>query len=90
MLGVLREELQASLNDLAERPGEIRVEATASVQGIEAGGTIVVSATSRAGGSRRFQLPANLAIGYLADEEAAVDEWRHWVHQVWKDLTGPG
>lgn len=31
-------------------------------------------------------LPATLAIGYLADEEAAVDEWRHWVHQAWQAL----
>lgn len=89
-LGVLTEEIEASLDDLSDRPGEVEVEATASGQDIEAGGTIAVSATWRAGGARHFQLPANLAIGYLADEEAAVDEWRHWVHDVWSDLTGRG
>lgn len=29
-----------------------------------------------------IDLPASLAVGYLADEEAAVDEWKLWVHRV--------
>lgn len=90
LLAALREELEESLNDLADRPGEVTIEATASARDLEAGGSIAVSASWRTGRRREFQLPANLAIGYLADEEAAVDEWRHWVHNVWEDLTGRG
>jgi hypothetical protein len=33
-----------------------------------------------------IELPTSLAMGYLADEEAAVDEWRHWVHRLWEQL----
>jgi hypothetical protein len=31
-------------------------------------------------------LPTGLAMGYLADEEAAVDEWKHWVSGLIKCL----
>ncbi len=33
----------------------------------------------RAGERRRAELPTGLAMAYLADEEAAVDEWKTWL-----------
>ncbi len=35
------------------------------------------------GADLEIELPVNLALGYLADEEAAVDEWRLWLHALW-------
>ena len=45
---------------------------------------------SAATGSRRVRigLPASLALAYLADEEAAVDEWKTWVAQLRRRLLG--
>ena len=37
--------------------------------------------------SRVVHLPTGLALGYLADEEAAVDEWKNWLHSVLTDLS---
>ena len=90
LLADVREELVAGLNDLAEGPNDVTVEAVATDQSLEAGTFITVSASSAAAGRRDFKLPATLAIGYLADEEAAVDEWRHWVHDSWHEMTGVG
>lgn len=33
------------------------------------------------------ELSTNLALGYLADEEAAVDEWRLWLVPIVECLT---
>ncbi len=35
-------------------------------------------------------LPTGLAIGYLADEEAAVDEWKSWVAALLARLQPSG
>lgn len=43
---------------------------------------LLLSNTERRPASIRVALPTTLAIGYLADEEAAVDEWRNWVHEL--------
>ncbi|UCF20075.1 MAG: hypothetical protein JSU87_01300 [Gemmatimonadota bacterium] len=40
------------------------------------------------GAAFEFELPVNLALGYLADEEAAVDEWRLWLHTLWQRVVG--
>lgn len=34
------------------------------------------------GTAEQIALPSSLAVGYLADEEAAVDEWRLWIHEI--------
>ncbi len=31
-------------------------------------------------------LPTTLAMGYLADAESAVDEWKHWVRDLHEEL----
>ena len=43
---------------------------------------LLLSSSKHQPASVRVALPSTLAIGYLADEEAAVDEWRNWVHQL--------
>jgi hypothetical protein len=35
-----------------------------------------------AGDRHTVQLPTGLALAYLADEEAAVDEWKSWIHRL--------
>lgn len=88
LLADIREELTASLGDLADGPHDVRVVAVVADGDLDAGTYITVSASSRSARRHDFRLPATLAIGYLADEEAAVDEWRRWVHDVWEEVTG--
>ena len=83
----LREELDEALADLAgsnELASVLAVQPPAQI-GPDSSCRVAV----RAGKARTVEamLPSNLAIGYLADEEAAVDEWRHWVNDLWKRLT---
>jgi hypothetical protein len=83
----LLEELEECLADLAgvtarpavalQPPEELRADTSFQVR------------VSLAGvGSAESELPVNLALGYLADEEAAVDEWRLWVQAFWERLSG--
>jgi hypothetical protein len=78
---LLREELEECFADLTGWP------ATAAVvlrppQQLRADESFQVSVRLAGAGSVESELPVNLALGYLADEEAAVDEWRLWVHEL--------
>ncbi len=39
-------------------------------------------------GDRIVELPVPLAMGYLADEEAAVDEFKVWAARLWERFAG--
>jgi hypothetical protein len=84
----LREELEAALADfLGEAPpARVYVVHPPPDLGADRAFRIVLDR----GDGRRVEasLPAGLAIAYLADEEAAVDEWRTWVRTTWQILRG--
>lgn len=44
--------------------------------------SLTITLASAAGTVVEVPLPSSLAIGYLADEEAAVDEWRLWIQEI--------
>jgi hypothetical protein len=75
---LLQAELQQALADLSESAGEAHIRDVRPPPDLGPGTAFRVSAAS---GSCRveLELPSGLAVAYLADEEAAVDEWKHWV-----------
>lgn len=81
----IAEEMQAAFRDLGSR-SDLYVEAVRPPPNLGPDTTFTVVL---AAGRRRFEvtLPSTLALGYLADEEAAVDEWRGWIHETWSRRT---
>ena len=49
---------------------------------LDAETSLSITIADTAGKLVELELPSSLAIGYLADEEAAVDEWRIWVQEI--------
>lgn len=79
----LEEELEAALADLA--PAGPRVEVRVVHRPIDLGPEASFRLTVRPATGRPaivIEVPVTLVIGYLADEEAAVDEWRRWVRDL--------
>jgi hypothetical protein len=85
----LREELDEALADLSDRVGAVRVESVTPPPDLEAGTSFRVRLSPAVGPQVDVDLPSNLAIGYLADEEAAVDEFRLWLNELFVRLTPP-
>ncbi len=83
---LLRDELEAALTDLAGESSTHRVAHVLPPEDLSADTCFRITLLSEAG-SAELELSTRLAMGYLADEEAAVDEWRHWVHEVWDRLA---
>ena len=86
---LLWEELVEALADLSDDAAAARVESVTPPPRLEAGASFRVRLAPASGPGFETDLPANLAIGYLADEEAAVDEFRHWLHELWQRLNRP-
>jgi hypothetical protein len=84
---LLHDELEAALADLAGPGARPRVQRLEPPPQLDAESRFRVWLEGGSAGSLEFELPATLAIGYLADEEAAVDEWRRWVAEVWQRLA---
>ncbi|NIR45688.1 MAG: hypothetical protein GWN99_14910 [Gemmatimonadetes bacterium] len=77
----LHDEIAASLDDEGEassRLAVVSVEPPAHL-GPDTHFTVTVERESV---RRRMELPTGLAMAYLADEEAAVDEWKSWVSRL--------
>ncbi|UCC71213.1 MAG: hypothetical protein JSV86_12560 [Gemmatimonadota bacterium] len=74
----LREELEDALADLAEGrvEGPVRAVLPPPDLGPDTSFSVELSTGSQL---TRVSLPTGLAMAYLADEEAAVDEWKCWV-----------
>ncbi|MGH7546153.1 MAG: hypothetical protein ACREKI_08230 [Gemmatimonadota bacterium] len=68
--------LEAALEDYGL--GDLHVEIQVREPAAGTGGAFVVQ-TRRGDRRLRHELPAALGHGYLADEEAAVDEFKRWV-----------
>jgi hypothetical protein len=84
---LLHEELDETLADLAGSNEGASVLAVHPPAQISPTSSFRVAVRAGAARTIEIMLPSNLAIGYLADEEAAVDEWRHWVSELWERLT---
>jgi len=86
---LLLEELAETLSDMPDDAPAVRVESVTPPPILEAGACFRVKLSPDPEHSLDVDLPVNLAIGYLADEEAAVDEFRHWLHDLWQRLNRP-
>lgn len=83
----LQEELELALADLHGEGSQPSIRAVHPPDQLEAGTSFRVCARTSTAQSVEVELPTNLAIGYLADEEAAVNEWRDWVRALWHRRT---
>ncbi len=77
---LLLDELREALNDLEHT--QIGVQAVHPPGDLGPDTCFHVTLSSESHLSLEVELPTNLALGYLADEEAAVDEWRLWVSEL--------
>jgi hypothetical protein len=84
----LKEELADALADTEGGAAPPAVEAVEPPQEIRADAVFHVIVRAAGGAALRVDLPANLAVSYLADEEAAVDEWRRWVRDLLQRIEG--
>lgn len=82
----LEEELEAALLDLEpDRGFTVQVLEVPGDLGADTHFVVRVGTTGAA--ATELRAPTPLVMGYLADEEAAVDEWRHWVHGLAERLS---
>jgi hypothetical protein len=77
----IKDELADALNDL-DLSRRLQVLDIAPPAQLDAETSLTVTIAATGGRIAELALPTSLAIGYLADEEAAVDEWRHWVQDI--------
>ena len=81
-----REEIEAWLAEW--EGGELQLQSLEAPSHLGANTCFTLAfANPRTRASRIVFLPTGLALGYLADEEAAVDEWKSWLHSVLTDLS---
>jgi hypothetical protein len=86
---LLREEIADALADLGGPAAAACLRAVRPPRDLGPDGCFQITASA---GPRPldFELPSGLAMAYLADEEAAVDEWKRWIVQVWRVLESRG
>jgi hypothetical protein len=75
------EELEDALIDFDGAEG-LHVRGVSPPDDLAADTFFVVTVSGKEREPTEIELPTPLAIAYLADEEAAVDEWRLWVRAV--------
>ena len=75
----LHEELDAAFADPTLVGASPRILSILAPEDLAADRTFAVTLQLGDADPVTLHLPAGLAIAYLADEEAAVDEWRRWV-----------
>ncbi len=80
----IREELTEALAEAVAHGSDLVVRHVSAPPDLGADRHFEITLSSRRDPRRtlRVDLPASLAMGYLADEEAAVDEWRRWVQSL--------
>ncbi len=76
----LREEIEAALVGIG-RASAVRVQSVEPPEDLGADTCFQVTIVSERG-SGAFDLPTGLAMAYLADEEAAVDEFKLWLQSL--------
>jgi hypothetical protein len=77
----IQDELADALIDL-ELPQRLSVIEVVPPDQLDAESCLYVTLASADGTTASLELPSSLAVGYLADEEAAVDEWRLWIQEI--------
>jgi len=78
---LIKDELAEALSDL-EPTQPLQVLDVVPPALLDAETSLSITIADTAGKLVELALPSSLAIGYLADEEAAVDEWRIWVQVI--------
>lgn len=78
----LRGELEAALDDSGMAPRGARVAEVAAPRDLGADRVFRIAVLDAKARTHTAMLPVPLAMGYLADEEAAVDEWKAWVAEL--------
>jgi hypothetical protein len=83
---LLGEELEDALADLSHGQAAPRLLAVRPPPDLGPSTAFEITLLS---GSRRYEttLATGLAMAYLADEEAAVDEWKRWVMRLFERLS---
>ena len=82
----LREELEEALSDIG---GDSDVRVLSVDPPDDFGPDTTFRVTIELGGSSApHELSTGLAIAFLADEEAAVDEFKRWVWEMWASHAG--
>ncbi len=87
---LLREELSDSFAEIGAEAAGLRLHSIQPPAALHAESVFLIAVHSPDRGTVELELPANLAVGYLADEEAAVDEWKRWVAELRRRLQTPG
>lgn len=85
---LLAEELEAALGELSGPAARARINTVYAPPDFGPDRSFRIALLSSSGDTVELALPATLALAYLADEEAAVDEWRAWVREIWKRCCG--
>lgn len=80
-------ELQATLDDPETGLTRAQVRSVAAPADLGADRTFLITLSIPGSRDHVAELPVPLAIGYLADEEAAVDEWKGWVADLSRRLS---
>ncbi len=78
----LMEDLEETLRDLVGSARLPRVRAVRPPADLAPDSLFVIELRRADGEPLQIELPVPLAAGYLADEEAAVDEWKRWVEEL--------
>lgn len=78
----LKEELEAALAGADGGTAPFPVVSVEAPEEIRADTCFRITIRPAEGPAVPVELPTNLAVAYLADEEAAVDEWRLWLHEL--------
>lgn len=77
----VKDELAEAIADL-ELPRPLSVVDVVPPTRLDADTYLSVILATADGTAAEIALSSSLAVGYLADEEAAVDEWRLWIHDL--------
>jgi hypothetical protein len=83
----IEEELAEALADL-ELSRHVSVVAIVPPDRVDADSSLYVTLADENGKTAKIALSSSLAVAYLADEEAAVDEWRLWVQDIAARFAG--
>lgn len=83
----IRGELEAALEDWGGTAEPARVRSVEAPPDLGSDRYFRVTLSASAAHDQVVKLPAALAMGYLADEEAAVDEFKLWVAELWERLA---
>jgi hypothetical protein len=80
------EALAEELSDLMGGEWDGQVSISSPPEGAVAGAAFAVAVRRQGWSDLKVELPCGLAIGYLGDEENAVDAWKGWTEELARRL----